>query len=1089
MKRAYQTVLKLTLAFGLAAILVACGGGGGTQTAEPQPAPEPAAQPQAVVEEEELDTIEVPEIDHALITFVTGDAWLQRDGDEFLADIGDYLQPGEQLTVDTGYVELQAGNLGSVRVQEATTIRLDDIVIDPAGGAFDLRVVSGSVLNKVNRLAGNDTYEVRTETAVMGVRGTEFGVNVDENTGTRVAVREGRVALVPPAADPQRLRERAAQTGEAAEAVEAAIQRLEDEAPVIEPNQEAELNQEDAAAAEMAVQEIEQVITEVETQTAQGQTVDVAQVQERLNAAAEQTASRVQEETSRKRQNISEASRQELQQIDDIRVIPVAARTTSEETGQEAEPAPTLVPVRVRVEPADARIALDGRPVGAGRFSAVFLPGEDLTFTITRDGYVDETLSLTVDENRGRAYTVSLAERPPEPEPEPEPVALQVSVEPADAEIFIDGDAVGTGAVTREFPPETEVAVRAELDGYDSAEQTVTVSNGMEPVSFSLQRSIAGIRVEAEPPEAEIRIDGEVVGTGSATVERPLGDVVQVEVALDGYRPAEREVTVEGTADAVRFQLEQLIGTLDIEVTPRDAEILLNGRSAGRGSVSREFPAGQEISVTIRRQDYATVQVPVTIQEGENPLRYELSRDLGTLNVSVTPASAQILFNGSVAGTGTVQQQLPSGQEVTVSARQDGYVSQERTVTVGAGTTPLRFSLERQMANLTVTAQPADAAIRIDGRAAGTGRAQRQFPVAQRVTVQASRPGFADIQRSVVVEAGGSSLQLRLDPRPIEATVDVAPTPLVRALASDGQRAYGADQGGTVYAVDPAGTVAWSADTGNTSNENSMPVVSDGVVAFSGAAELVMLNASSGAVLSRSALSGSGSHLFGRRPVAWGNRWLLPSDEALTVLDAQGNPTGTTIPVPGGSKMTPAVVSGSVVIADQQGQVLVIDPSSGAVQATVPTGMSQPVALAPASDGARVFMVGRRGVATAVDIASGSQLWEQSLAGGRGAFVDPVVAGATVFYYTRAEIVALNTDDGSQRFVLTGAAGSPVALGGSVYYGTTAGELRRINPATGAVTARLRMPAGIAGAPVAVGERLIVPLASGQAVVVHPAGM
>ena len=82
--------------------------------------------------------------------------------------------------------------------------------------------------------------------------------------------------------------------------------------------------------------------------------------------------------------------------------------------------------------------------------------------------------------------------------------------------------------------------------------------------------------------------------------------------------------------------------------------------------------------------------------------------------------------------------------------------------------------------------------------------------------------------------------------------MDVAPTPLVRALASDGQRAYGADQGGTVYAVDPAGTVAWSADTGNTSNENSMPVVSDGVVAFSGAAELVMLNASSGAVLSRS---------------------------------------------------------------------------------------------------------------------------------------------------------------------------------------------------------------------------------------------
>ncbi|MFW5828188.1 MAG: PEGA domain-containing protein, partial [Alkalispirochaeta sp.] len=813
MKNRRKSYLLGLSVVGIVLTLVACGG----EEPPAQQTPEdPPAQAQAVVEEEELDAIEVPELDHALITFVTGDAWLDRDGDEFLADIGDYLQPGEALRVDSGYVELQAGDLGSVRVQENTAIRLDDIVLDPQGGSFDLRVVSGSVLNKVNRLAGNDSYEVRTETAVMGVRGTEFGIDVDEASGTRVAVREGRVAVVPPAADPQRLRERAAQTGESAEAVEAAIRRFEDQAPVLEPNEETSLTEEDNESAEESVREIETVITEVEQQTARGETVDAAALSQLLDTAVEQSSQRISSDAQQRRRGISQESLAGLQQIDEIRIIPVSARRPEgQDEDTPTEPAPTLVPVRLNVEPADAEIRLDGRSVGSGRFSGVFLPGEELSFRLTRDGYNDETVTLTVDESRGRAYRVALAERAPErepepePEPEPDPISLEVSVEPAAAEILMNGETAGTGSVTESFAPETEVTVRAELEGYDSVEETITVTEGMEPVRFELSRSVAGVRVEALPADAEIRIDGDVVGSGSATVERPLGETVQIEVSRAGYRGDEREVTVEGTAEAVRFELEQLLGTLQIDATPDDAEILLDGSVAGEGSVEETYPAGTEVNVTIRRDDFATVQVPVTIQEGANPLRYELSRDLGTVRVTATPRQASILINGSVVGTGTIEQELPSGQQITVRAQQDGYVSQERTINVSAGTVPVRFSLERQQAQLTITTEPSDAQVRIAGTALGTGRVQREYPVAERITVQASRPGFADIQRSVVIEEGGSSLQLRLEPRPVEATIEVASGSFVRGLVGDGRRVYGADRQGTVYAADPAGGCLW----------------------------------------------------------------------------------------------------------------------------------------------------------------------------------------------------------------------------------------------------------------------------------------
>ncbi len=1092
MKKRGMAYGRLGVVFGLLMMVVACGSEEPPQEQAQEPAQDQPAQ--AVVEEEELDAIEVPELDHALITFVTGDAWLDREGEEFLADIGDYLQPGEALRVDTGYVELQAGDLGSVRVQENTAIRLDDIVLDPQGGSFDLRVVSGSVLNKVNRLAGNDSYEVRTETAVMGVRGTEFGIDVDEATGTRVAVREGRVAVVPPAADPQRLRERAARTGESAEALEAAIRQFEEQAPVLEPNQETSLTQADSAAAEESVQEIESVIAEVEEQTQRGETVDAAALSRLLDTAVRQSSERVTNDAQQRRREISQEALADLQQIDEIRIIPVSARRPEgQDDDTPAEPAPTLVPVRVNVEPADAQIRLDGRPVGSGRFSGVFLPGEELSFTLTRDGYGEETLTLTVDESRGRAYRVSLAERAPqaepEPEPEPDPISLSVSAEPAEAELFIDGQSVGTGSATEEFAPDTEVRLRAELEGYDSLEQTVVVDEEIEPVRFELRRSIAGVRIEASPADAEVRIDGEVVGSGNVTVERPLGRTVQIEVSRAGYRSAEREVTVEGTAEAVRFDLEQLLGTLEVQVTPDDAEILFDGTVAGRGSVEDTYPVGSEVNVTIRRDDFATVQVPVTIQEGPNPLRYELARDLGTVRVTATPREAAILLNGSVAGTGSIEQQLPAGQEITVTAQRDGYITQERTVTVSSGTTPLRFSLERQQAQLTVTTEPADAEIRISGTRLGTGRVQRQYPVAERVTVQASRAGFADTQRSVVIEEGGSALRLRLDPRPVEAMIEVASGSFVRGLASDGRRVYGADRQGRVYAAEPGGRRLWSVDTANAGNENSLPVVAGGVVAFSGATEMVFIDAASGNVLSRTDLTGSGSHLFGRRPVAWSGQWLVPSDEELTVYAGRGNATGTTITVPGGSKMTPAVISGSVVIADQQGQVLVVDPSSGSVLRTITTGMSQPVALAPAGSGSQAYLVGRRGTAAAVDISAGSVVWERALAGGRGSFVDPVVAGETVFFYTEGEIIALNTADGSQLYVLGEATGAPTVLDGRVYYGTASGELRQVNANTGAVTARLALDADPAGAPVSVGVRILVPLSNGSVAVVHPAGL
>jgi outer membrane protein assembly factor BamB len=151
--------------------------------------------------------------------------------------------------------------------------------------------------------------------------------------------------------------------------------------------------------------------------------------------------------------------------------------------------------------------------------------------------------------------------------------------------------------------------------------------------------------------------------------------------------------------------------------------------------------------------------------------------------------------------------------------------------------------------------------------------------------------------------------------------------------------------------------------------------------------------------------------------------------------------------------------------------------------------MAQPVALAAAVDGNRVFLNGRRGVAVAVDVDNASVIWETTLPGGRGSFVDPVIGGNAVLFFLGEEIVALFRSNGSVLYRLPGATTPPLVVGNRLYYGTTGGVLRVADSAGGRTVSNLRLPGTASTAPVAVGDRLAVGLENGRMVVVHPAGI
>lgn len=133
-------------------------------------------------------------------TVVKGKVSILRAGEEkwIKAEVDMPVYPGDKVkTGAKSEAELILDDGSMLRIEEKTLIEIVDSKIEGEGeGAkknFFLNLFSGKVLNNLKKLAHKESnYNITTRTAVVGVRGTEFSVECEEEK-TEVAVYEGEV--------------------------------------------------------------------------------------------------------------------------------------------------------------------------------------------------------------------------------------------------------------------------------------------------------------------------------------------------------------------------------------------------------------------------------------------------------------------------------------------------------------------------------------------------------------------------------------------------------------------------------------------------------------------------------------------------------------------------------------------------------------------------------------------------------------------------------------------------------------------------------------------------------------------------------
>lgn len=206
--------------------------------------------------------------------------------------------------------------------------------------------------------------------------------------------------------------------------------------------------------------------------------------------------------------------------------------------------------VEVECEPAGAEVSVNGIVRGVAPLTVVEIPKGTATVTVRKDGYETVTRELKVAAGDVQKLSLRLVGRPGE---------LRLSSVPEGARFYVDGEARGKGPLTVASVKPGRHRVRAELDGYDTAERVVEVANGAKvSEEFRLENNLGRLEIRTSPPGVQVTVDGHVRGTTrSDDPNAKVSDVLTVKdlkagectviLKRDGYGEVVKRPKIEAT--------------------------------------------------------------------------------------------------------------------------------------------------------------------------------------------------------------------------------------------------------------------------------------------------------------------------------------------------------------------------------------------------------------------------------------------------------------------------------------------------------------------------------------------------------------
>jgi len=393
-----------------------------------------------------------------------------------------------------------------------------------------------------------------------------------------------------------------------------------------------------------------------------------------------------------------------------------------------------------------------------------------------------------------------------------------------------------------------------------------------------------------------------------------------------------------------------------------------------------------------------------------------------------------------------------------------------------------------------IKVSPKDARIVVNKEESGKGRFSGLYLPGTEITVKAEKEGYIDeVQKIIVSDKDIQHVEIELKNSPLSWKLNLGSTPYIRAAVVTGDNVLLADANGKVVCVSAGGKNQWAVSTKNSPNNNSMPVIINENVFFSGPKELAVISLRTGRAIKRMPVGKDeySSHLFGRRVVQFEDSILYPGNRSIVFLDPENFAQKAKIALPEVSNCTPAVHGGKIFMVDQKGTLIKIEPVSGKVETTLNTSALQPVSTAPVVDGEKALFAGRQGIIVSADLLQNRILWERTvdIGSGKGIFQDIAVGREGLFTFTGDAFHALSAENGAVLYSPVKATCAPAYHEGKLYFGDPGKRFVCMDAATGKIQKTYMLDSVINIQPAVYGESVFVATSEGTIYRLEPGYM
>jgi outer membrane protein assembly factor BamB/ferric-dicitrate binding protein FerR (iron transport regulator) len=391
--------------------------------------------------------------EEGVVTFLSGKVSVSRSQDWEPLDVEDLVGMDDRVrTGSDSFCEIQFADFGIIRVQDNSEILVRNVYLKEGESKVDVKLDNGNLLCKVSKLGKGEQFEVRTNTALAGVRGTEFVVREESGKATVVAVNEGRVSVVPSGivdriealkgeletdtaravldeiAIPEIILTNKKEVSLEQKEMETVVREFEEVSAVLEQK----IKEIDRKAAAVAVRE--EQIRSVPKASSEEKARELAEVREEkksIDVLKEDVVARVEKKSEEIQQRleipeeVSKTSLKELQEIQRIKPREIIVASKEEPAGgpgagtqeriskrEEAPLRPVYAKVTIEVSPRDAELFVNDESVGRARYSGLFTPGTVLVIRAVREGYKTHIYKYTVND-RDRRQEISIELKSP----------------------------------------------------------------------------------------------------------------------------------------------------------------------------------------------------------------------------------------------------------------------------------------------------------------------------------------------------------------------------------------------------------------------------------------------------------------------------------------------------------------------------------------------------------------------------------------------------------------------------------------------------------------------------------------------------